>query len=62
MSPATAVVPVDEIPVLARIVKLPAVPRYTGAGPAAYASELPEVSNTNAITADAKFFSDAVIK
>jgi hypothetical protein len=31
------VTPVTEIPVFARIAKLPAVPRFTGAGPAAMA-------------------------
>jgi hypothetical protein len=35
ISPTIAVVPVLEIPVFARITKLPAVPRFTAAGPAA---------------------------
>jgi hypothetical protein len=38
ISPVTWVIPVVEIPVFARIAKLPAVPRFTAAGPAALAS------------------------
>src|SRR5450830_1909791 len=38
ISPVTEEVPVVEIPDFARITKLPAVPRTTGAGPAAFAS------------------------
>jgi hypothetical protein len=38
ISPVAWVVPVVETPVFARITKLPAVPRFTIAGPAALAS------------------------
>jgi hypothetical protein len=38
ISPVTWVVPVVEIPDFARTTKLPAVPRFTAAGPAALAS------------------------
>ena len=63
MSPVIAVTPVVEISVFARITKLPAVPRFTGAGLEATAAGTRVASiNVNLLMTIVKFFKLFFIK